>query len=89
MGHLPHGGDHSVLPPIVALKNEYVEENREAGVPMESWVISWDKLQIGSTVLGAGNFGEVREGVVWQKDKAVRVAIKSLKGKLKENTRNC
>ena len=36
---------------------------------------------LGKTVLGQGNFGEVREGVVWHKDKIVKVAIKSLKGK--------
>ena len=57
---------------------EYEEANETTSE--ESWEIPWDKLMLGKTVLGQGNFGEVREGVVWLKDKVVKVAIKSLKG---------
>ena len=58
---------------------EYEETNKTTGE--ESWEIPWDKLMLGKTVLGRGNFGEVREGVVWHQNKIVKVAIKSLKGK--------
>ena len=84
--HSLNGEDHTSVPPttIVDMENEYVQENDEAdeATAKESLMIPWDKIMLGKTVLGAGNFGEVREGVVWLKDKAVKVAIKYLKGKL-------
>ena len=87
MTHSAHGEDHPSVPftTIVALENEYMQENEENDdtVDENSWEIPWDKLMLGKTVLGAGNFGEVREGVVWHKDKIVKVAIKSLKGNFK------
>ncbi|XP_072047183.1 uncharacterized protein [Amphiura filiformis] len=45
----------------------------------DSWEISWDSLMLGTTILGKGNFGEVREGVVWKNNKAIKVAVKFLK----------
>ena len=84
---MTHGADlTSILSTTtVVLENEYVQENEEAKdtTDEESGEIAWDKLMIGNTVLGAGSFGEVREGAVLYKNKMVKVAIKSLKGKLK------
>ena len=52
----------------------------EPVVEEESWEIQWDQLMLGRTILGEGNFGEVCEAVLWRNGKAVKVAVKSLKG---------
>ena len=60
------------------MKNEgNVQDYEEADETMEgeSWEIPWDKLMLGKTVLGQGNFGEVREGVVWHKDKLSKLQL--------------
>ena len=46
----------------------------------DSWEIDWNNLMLGRTLLGKGNFGEVREGAVWFGQKAIKVAVKMLKG---------
>ncbi|XP_072022044.1 uncharacterized protein [Amphiura filiformis] len=62
--------------PIIPGQQDY--EVTDIDVQEEPWEIPWDKLMLGKTVLGEGNFGEVREGVVWLKG-VTKVAVKSLK----------
>ena len=90
---LPHDQPNRFLPPRVSQTvastqlpitnaNTVVEYEFaiEPVVKEESWEIQWDQLMLGRTILGEGNFGEVCEGVLWRNGKAVKVAVKSLKG---------
>ena len=54
----------------------------DVGLPTwaNPWSVMWDDLIIGIKVLGNGQFGEVRDGVVKVKGDLCRAAIKKLKG---------
>ncbi|XP_072048570.1 tyrosine-protein kinase receptor Tie-1-like [Amphiura filiformis] len=45
------------------------------------WEIQWNDLDLSDTILGKGQFGEVRKGVYKGEDKHIPVAIKTLKSK--------
>ena len=57
----------------------YEELRTEANT--STWNISWPKLELTDTILGKGNFGEVREGVLNKDAERLRVAVKNLKSK--------
>ncbi len=44
------------------------------------WEIQWTNLIVEDTILGKGNFGEVRLGGIKLKGKVIKAAIKMLKG---------
>ena len=48
------------------------------------WEILWTNLVVDDTVLGKGNFGEVRSGSVNIDGKMTKSAIKIMKGKNKQ-----
>ena len=56
------------------------EELRTQG-NTSTWNILWPQLELTDTILGKGNFGEVREGVFNKGSERLKVAVKSLKGK--------
>ena len=57
------------------------EDIVQAGVPSK-WVIKWKDLELSDTLLGKGNFGEVRKGVYRIGDRELEVAVKTLYSKI-------
>ena len=55
----------------------YEELRSQGNTP--TWNISWSQLELTDTILGSGNFGEVREGVFHKDSDRLRVAVKNLK----------
>ena len=49
-------------------------------VTSSKWDIAWKDLNLSEQILGKGNFGEVRLGKVWIRDKWIKAAVKTLKG---------
>ena len=54
----------------------------DVGLPLWAgdWEIQWDHLIVEDTILGKGNFGEVRLGGIKKKRQVLKAAIKILKG---------
>ncbi|XP_071800330.1 tyrosine-protein kinase receptor Tie-1-like isoform X2 [Asterias amurensis] len=54
----------------------------DVGLPLWAgdWEIQWDHLIVEDTILGKGNFGEVRLGGIKKKRQVIKAAIKILKG---------
>ena len=57
------------------------EDIVQTGVPSK-WVIKWNDLELSDTLLGKGNFGEVRKGIYRIGGKQLEVAVKTLNGKI-------
>ena len=57
------------------------EEVTKSSVPSK-WVIKPSDLELSDTLLGNGNFGEVRKGVYRKGGKDLEVAVKTLYSKI-------